>query len=326
MKTKSIKIIIVLSIFIILSYSLGYSQISGMAGAFSRMGFDAKGLSMGNSIVAYAKENISPYYNPASLTYQEKKSFSATYTFLNLDRTLNSIVMVLPVELEQQDAKVNAALFGGILNAGVSNIDARNSDGYSLGNLSVFENQFFIGAAFQIIKQLSVGANFKFNYSKLYEDITSGGFGFDVGLLLQLNEQLSIAACLKDVNTSYTWNTTNLYGQSGSTTKDKFPLLKIIGAGYQVTDELYICTSFESSNQGTNIFRVGGEYIFNNFFALRLGMDRLDISNTNNGIKPSFGFALSHDFSSLRPILNYVFSIEPFTHYPIQMITLTIQF
>jgi hypothetical protein len=326
MKTKSIKIIIFLSILIVLSYNLSYSQISGMAGAFSRMGFDAKGLSMGNSIVAYAKENISPYYNPASLTYQEKKSFSATYTFLNLDRTLNSIAFILPVELEQQDKKLNATLFAGLINAGVSNIDARNSDGYSIGSLSVFENQFFVGAAFQIIEQLSVGANFKFNYSKLYEDVTSGGFGFDVGLLFKLSEQLSIATCLKDVNIKYIWNTTDLYGQSGSITEDKFPLLTIIGVAYQITDELYVSTSFENSNQGTNIFRVGGEYVFNNFFALRLGIDRLDISNTSNGIKPTFGFALSHDFSSLRPVLNYVFSIEPFTHYPIQMITLTIQF
>jgi long-subunit fatty acid transport protein len=324
MKTKSIKIIIIL--FVVLSYNLTYSQISGMAGAFSRMGFDAKGLSMGNSIVAYTKNNISPYYNPASLTYQEKKSFSATYTFLNLDRTLNSIAIILPVELEQQDGKVNAAIFGGLINAGVDEIDARNYDGVSTGNLSVFENQFFVGAAFKITNRISVGGNFKFNYSKLYEDVTSGGFGFDIGLLFKLNEKLSIAACLKDINTSYSWNTTNLYGQSGSTTTDKFPLLKIIGAGYQINDEFYVGAAFENSNQGTNIFRLGGEYVFNDIFALRLGIDRLDISNSKNGIKPTFGFSLSHEFSSLRPILNYVFSIEPFTHYPIQMITLTIQF
>ena len=311
----------------VLGCNLSYCQVSGMAGAFSRMGFDAKGLSMGNSIVAYSKENISPYYNPASLIYQDKKTFSATYTFLNLDRTLNSIAFILPVELEQQDSvALNATLFAGLINAGVTDIDQRNSDGYSLGSLSVFENQFFVGASVKITERISVGGNFKFNYSKLYEDVTSSGFGFDIGLLFKLNEQLSIAACVKDINTSYTWNTTDLYGQSGTITKDKFPLLKIIGAGYQVNDELYLTTAFESSNQGTNIFRFGGEYVFNNFFALRLGIDRLDISNTNNGIKPTFGFSLSHDFSSLRPVLNYVFSIEPFTHYPIQMITLTIQF
>ena len=324
MKIKSIKIIIF--VFTVFCYSSVYSQISSMAGAFSRMGFDAKGLSMGNSITAYTKDNISPYYNPASLAWQEKKTFSGTYSFLNLDRTLNSLAIILPVELEQQGGKVNASLFAGLINAGVSNIDARNSDGYPTGNLSVFENQFFVGAAVKIIDQLSVGSNFKFYYSKLYEDLTSGGFGFDIGLLFKLNEQLSIAACVKDINTSYTWNTTDLYGQSGSTTKDKFPLLKIIGAGYQINEEFYIGASFENSNQGTNIFRFGGEYIFNNFLSLRLGMDRLDISNTDNGIKPTFGFSLSHDFSTMRPVLNYVFSIEPFTHYPVQMITLTVQF
>ncbi len=130
---------------------------------------------------------------------------------------------------------------------------------------------------------------------------------------------------MKDINTSYEWDTSELYGQSGNSTKDKFPLIKIIGASYKLNEEYYFTLAFENSNQSVNIFKAGAEYSFNEFFKLRAGIDRIDVSNTSNGIKPTLGFSYQHDFELLKPTLNYVFSYEPFTHYPLQMITLTIQ-
>jgi hypothetical protein len=302
------------------------SQIKSMAGAFSRMGFDAKGLSMGNSIVASTKGIISPYYNPAGMVFQDKFTFNATYTFLNLDRNLNTFSFILPVKIKQDNGEqLSAAISGGLINAGVSNIDGRDFDGFSTQTLSTFEDQFYFAAAIKFTPKLAIGATFKFNYAKLYENVTSSGFGVDAGILYQINEKFAVAASIKDINTSYEWDTSELYGQSGNTTKDKFPLLKIIGAGYKYSDELYFSFAFENSNQKTNILKFGGEYSFNENFSIRAGIDRLDLSNTDNGIKPAFGFSYSQDFNLLKPTLNYVFAMEPFTHYPIQMLTLTIQ-
>ncbi len=328
MKTKNkISIIILIAALTnIFAVPLSYSQIKSMAGSFSRMGFDAKGLSMGNSITASTKDVISPYYNPASIVFQDKITFNATYTFLNLDRNLNTISFILPVRIKQDNGDVlRASLSGGLINASVSNIEGRDMDGFVTQTLSTFEDQFYFAASVLFSPKLSIGATFKFNYSKLYENVTSTGFGVDAGIIYIINDKLAVAASVKDINTSYEWDTSELYGQSGNSTKDKFPLLKIIGATFKASDDLLFSLSYENSNQGTNIVKTGAEYCFNNNFCIRAGVDRMDISNTGNGIKPAFGFSFTQDFNLLKPTLNYVFAMEPFTHYPIQMITLTIQ-
>jgi len=319
------KILLLVSLFFVF-FSYSHSQIKSMAGSFSRMGFDAKGLAMGNSMTACKEGIVSPYYNPSTIVFQEEITFNATYTFLNLDRNLNTFSFILPVKIKQDNGDIlSAALSGGLINAGVTNIDGRDYDGFQTGLLSTFENQFYFAAAVKFTPKLAIGATFKFNYAKLYDEITSSGFGVDAGLIYQITEKFALAVTVKDINTSYEWDTSELYGQSGNSTKDKFPLLKIIGAGYKVNEDLYTTVSFESSNQKSNILKFGAEYSINSALQIRAGIDRLDISNTNNGVKPSFGFSFSHDFNILKPTLNYVFALEPFTHYPLQMITLTIQ-
>lgn len=324
---KKIFVLIIISVILNSFLSLdSRSQVNSMAGSFSRMGFDAKGLAMGNSIVACTNQVISPYYNPASIVFQDKFTFNATYTFLYLDRNLNTFSFILPINIKQANNEtLTAALSAGFINAGVKNIDGRDLDGFSTQTLSTFEDQFYFAAAIKFSSKLSLGATFKFNYAKLYENVTSSGFGVDAGLLYKINEKFAVAASVKDINTSYEWDTSELYGQNGNSTKDKFPVLKIIGASYQISDDIILTSSFENSNQGTNIFRFGGEYNFNNNFIIRAGLDRLDASNTDNGIKPTFGFSFCQDFNFVKPTLNYVFALEPFTHNPIQMLTLTIQ-
>jgi hypothetical protein len=128
-----------------------------------------------------------------------------------------------------------------------------------------------------------------------------------------------------DIKTTYQWDTGEIYGQDGKVTKDKFPLLKQLAVSYKAMNDLTIFSEFESSNISTNIFRFGCAYEIFEILELRAGIDRLDISNTDNGIKPSFGFGLTKEFGSFTPTLNYAFVLEPFTHSPMQMLTLTIQ-
>ena len=55
------------------------SKISGMPGAFSRMGFGARGAGMGNSLSAVTDGNLVSYYNPAVIPFQEGNSFQSAY-------------------------------------------------------------------------------------------------------------------------------------------------------------------------------------------------------------------------------------------------------
>ena len=42
------------------------SEISSMPGAFSRMGFGARGMGMGNALSSVTEGNLVSYYNPGS--------------------------------------------------------------------------------------------------------------------------------------------------------------------------------------------------------------------------------------------------------------------
>jgi hypothetical protein len=323
-----IKHISIIIIFMVLTFSISYTQIKSAPGAFTRMGFDAKGLSMGNAGSTITSDNYTTYYNPALCSFQEKPTVSATYTFLDLDRNLNTLCYIQQVRIKQEDTTKTlfAGFAAGLINAGVSDIEERDIDGFLTQTISTFENQFFFSFAARFVEDLSIGATFKFYYSKLYEDVTSSGFGVDIGILYIVNDKLSVSGVIKEINSTYIWDTFQLYGQSGNTTKDKFPLLKKIGASYKITNMYLVVVEFENSNQGTNILRIGCEISLLDFLCLRAGVDRLDLSNSDNGIKPCVGFGLTKDMSSFDLNLNYAFCLEPFTHSPFQMVTLTAQF
>ena len=61
----------------------------GTSGAFSRMGFGARGIGMGNAQTAVVSGDVTGYYNPALIPFVEYRFVSATFGVLSLDRSLN---------------------------------------------------------------------------------------------------------------------------------------------------------------------------------------------------------------------------------------------
>ncbi|MFH1196895.1 MAG: hypothetical protein V1720_14435, partial [bacterium] len=202
----------------------------------------------------------------------------------------------------------------GIINAGVSGIEERDNQGIKTGDISTSENQFFIGLSNRFSDKLSFGFTAKFYYYRLYEDVSSISFGFDIGALYLLNENITIAAVISDVNSKYKWDTSDLYGQDGNTTEDKFPLMKKIGFSYRLFEKkLLTAIEFENSNAGTNILRFGAEYnMIQNLF-IRAGLNQMDLSNPDVPVKPSFGFSYSYLTDGLTLGIDYAFVIEPYS-------------
>ncbi|MDR3668141.1 MAG: hypothetical protein P4L35_14965, partial [Ignavibacteriaceae bacterium] len=83
----------ILLLFLIISTALmaqtQFSSMGDMPGAFSRFGFGARGMGMGNAMSAVTEGNLVSYYNPALSVYQERNSFQTSYSILSLDRSLN---------------------------------------------------------------------------------------------------------------------------------------------------------------------------------------------------------------------------------------------
>lgn len=308
------------------------SEISSMPGAFSRMGFGARGMGMGNALSSVTEGNLVSYYNPALSVFQQDNSFQTSYSFLSLDRFLNFLNFTRRFDFysSKDSSKVpngTAGVSVGIINSGVSNIDGRDNDGNKTGALTTSENQFFVGFANKFSKKFALGIAVKVYYYKLYEQITSTGVGLDIGALYVLNKHWNISFMLADLNSQYKWDTSPIYNEQGSTSTNKFPTLKKIGASY-TNDEYGIIASaeLESSNGGTNILRGGVEYnIFKDLY-LRGGIDQVNLSNSDYPVNPSLGFSYFKSFDNIRVGVDYAFVVEPYSSQDRHIVGLNINF
>jgi hypothetical protein len=300
--------------------SVSFAQLAGQPGAFGRLGFGARGMAMGNALSAVNTGEIASYYNPALLPYASARSASASMGILSLDRSLNVLTYAMPLP-----PKAGVSL--SIINSGVSNIDARDGDGEPTGPLRTSENQAFLGFAVRFSPVFSAGVNIKLQYYHLYTDITSTTVGFDFGAYYLVTPELGAALTVRNVNSRYKWDTGTLFGQRGQATEVLFPQLYTAGLSYLVGDSLgVIAAEIEFSNKETIIVRAGAEVTILPEFSLRAGVDRIDVKEKGNGIKPSVGFTLRKSLGNWIPSVHYAFVMEPFSPADIHVITLSVAF
>lgn len=298
-----------------------FSSISNMPGAFSRMGFGARGIGMGNAMSAVTEGNLVSYYNPALSVFQEKNLFQTSYSFLSLDRSLNFLSFTKRFDIYSRgdydsDRKPvsSAGISLGIINSGVGNIAERDNEGIQTGTLSTSENQFFISLAKTFSNKFAVGLATKFYYYKLYQGIKASGLGFDLGVIYSLNDNFKIAAVVTDFNSKYKWDSTPLLGQSGTISEDAFPLLKKIGISYKNNEyKILASAEIENSNGGTNILRAGVEYNIIEQLFIRGGVDNFNLSNSDFPARPSLGFSYYRLFGNLLFGVDYAFVIERYS-------------
>jgi len=296
------------------------AQIGGEPGAFSRMGFGARGMAMGNAMASMTGGDVVAYYNPALVSSAGYRSATASFGILSLDRSLNflSYTQALPPK---------AGLSVGLINAGVSDIDGRDGDGQPTGPLRTSENQVFLGFGVRPTEDLQVGVALKLYYYHLYTDVSSTTVGVDFGALYRIGEGFTAAVTLKDINSRYKWDTSPIFGQSGQSSEDRFPVLTTAALSYELPDSIgLVATEFEFSSRSTIMMRAGVEVPLIPEFTVRLGIDRVDIKESGNGVRPSAGFTVRTTVGSWTPALHYAFVHEPFSPSPLHMITLSAAF
>ncbi|NOX19284.1 MAG: hypothetical protein GXO87_13510, partial [Chlorobi bacterium] len=103
--------------------------------------------------------------------------------------------------------------------------------------------------------------------------------------------------------------------------------IKKFGATYYLKDpNLLVSIEWEGSNMGTNYVRLGAEYeVFKNLF-LRGGFDRLNLGNSDEPLRPAFGFSYSRLFGSTVIGFDYAFVAEPYSEYASHIIGLNFNF
>jgi len=314
-------VLILLNLSLIVVAQPEFSKYNSMAGSFSRMGFGARGMGMGNSLGAAIDGNLVSYYNPALSAFQEGNYFQTSYSILSLDRSLNFLNFTKNFKFgksktDSTKPRSTAGISVGIINAGVSNIDERDNQGVKTSDLSTSENQFFLSLSNRFSDKLSLGVGLKFYYYKLYEEITSTAFGFDLGALYKYNNDLTFAIVISDINTKYKWDTSEIYGTEGNSTISKFPLLMKFAAAYKFDNPNLLATfEIEHSNSETDFLRFGAEYNIIESLYLRAGIDRLSISNSDIPMRPTFGFSYFSFLAGLNVGIDYAFVLEPYSSF-----------
>jgi hypothetical protein len=308
------------SILVLLSAMSAVAQIGGEPGAFSRFGYGARGMGMGNAMTAVAVGELVGYYNPAAIPWTRERYASASFGILSLDRRLNFLTY-------GQGLPPVAGISLGIINAGVSNIDGRDDDGEQTGPLSTSENQIFLSFGAQLMKDLSIGLNIKIYLYHLYTDLNSTTAGVDIGALYRISDGLMVGLTVKDLGSKYKWDSTPLYGLDGVNVEQNFPTLVALGASFVLPDTIALLSAeVEFAGSKSRIGRAGIEVPIIPEIEIRAGIDRIDLIQKGNGVRPAFGFTLRDFLNDWTPAVTYAYVIEPFAPSGLHMISLAASF
>jgi len=302
---KYVIILILVINFIVLSQADETGR-GGYAGAFLRMGLGARVLGMGGGSVALSTE-YSSYYNPAGLVYLGGKYFSSTLNSMTLDRSLFCLLYAQSFE-NQGEENTRAGFSGGIISAGVSNIDGRDFNGIHTQNYSTSENCFFFSFAIMPASFFSIGLSGKVLYYRfpgVSQDegaLSSTGFGFDLGLMVKPIENLSLGLSVKDIRAKYTWDTQKVY-EKGTQTVDEFPVVFRAGAAYMsLFKRVTITLDVEKIEFIPVSFYSGAEIEIVDYFTLRSGICNGDLT---------FGFGAELNVLNRKMYFNYGYVSEP---------------
>ncbi|MEX0723947.1 MAG: hypothetical protein WD357_03405 [Gracilimonas sp.] len=309
------------------------AQNGGFAGASSRIGYSARGMAMSNAMSAVTSEGAYSYYNPAqSALFIEYKQTDLTVGALKFDRVFQSTGI-------QFQLPPSAGLSFNILRTGVSDIDARTSSGYPIDKFDASEYQLSGNFGIRISEKLNAGVGLVFNianYHPMLDNPTS--FGIDLGLLYQTNLNINLSLAVKDLFSSYSWNSQDLYNLSqAQDVINQFPSRIITGAAYQVDDftisgeielqvynsetqvnELFVLggspvysRSTEEVRTSSSRIRLGGSWQAHERFTFRGGWQLPETTQIESWAMSS-GFSIHLPFDVFSPSIDYAFVMEPY--------------
>lgn len=300
------------------------------AGAFSRLGFDARGIAMGNALVATASADVSPYYNPALLPQASGQRVAGSAALLAYDRQLQSLEFTTPLG-------PTAGVGLGLIHAGVGNIDGRDANGVHTETLSTDEFSLSLSFGNRFAERLAVGASLSLYQSDVVPDAGPvRGFGVDLGVAYRVSSRLQVAGAVTDLLAKYDWSTGAVGGASRT---DRFPVRARLGGSYEWRDGRLrvvgevearfvgrdrqvpsgVTTTSTGPRQETRTKsvlrrglrgRVGAAYRPVEILTLRAGVDRIGVRG-GDGLRPAAGFGLRQQVGELDLRLSYAAALEP---------------
>lgn len=298
--------------------------------AFSRLGFGARGVAMGNALAA--DSSASPYYNPALAPFAKKQSLTTSVGMLSLDRDLQFVQLATPLQ--------RAGIAIGLTHATVSGIDGRNNDGFHTEDYKTSEFAGFLAFGLQFGSRVTGGIGLQIFNSDLLEGLGSvTSVGVDLGFTVRLMDDLRIAFVLDDLLARFTWDSSDLFSSGGKSTTDNFPRRVRLGASKLFyRDRLQVVAEYEarfstvetvvtatrllgdSPSQSvrsesltlrSDMFRAGAAFAATDFLDLYAGLDRT-VGGAGGAFRPAAGFSVAQPIGALATHFGYTYAAEPY--------------
>ncbi len=333
-----------LAVALLLATLLTPAAAHAQAGIFSRMGFGARGVSMGNALVADASGLSSPYYNPALAVFTTRQNIEASAALLNQGRELQFLQLSAPLP-----PRAGAAV--GLIHAAVTGIDGRDGSGFSTGELRTDEFAFFVAFGLRMSGRLSGGLGLQVFRNQLHPDLRpSLAIGVDAGLVYEVTDALHLGLALDDLLARYTYDTSRIYSEGGKSTTDNFPVRLRLGARYtrgplalnaefeqrlsqrqfvERTTELrggqiVLASTSTGFTDAAQRVRLGTEYRLAEAFSLRGGLDGIGADGVGAALRPSLGFGIEQEAGPLVLRGSYGFALQPYGTGGMHLVTLQV--
>ena len=250
---KSILVILLMAINV-------FAQSAGNSGlSFLKLGFGARNIAMSDLGVVAANDLTAFNYNPSLIAINRKTQLSFTHNSLFQD--LSSEMLAGSISI------FNLPVVFGINTTSVSDIEIRTKPGEPDATFNAHFFSASISTAHKIIENLYGGVSLKYLYENLYTDDATG-IAFDFGFTYQdLIDGLSLGTSLRNIGSM-----TELRSQSTVLPSD----LRI-GAAYDYSlpavnlDLTAVAGIQKYTDTNDSHLHLGGEAVYNNTFAVRLG-------------------------------------------------------
>ena len=261
----------------------------GYPGSYLNMGFNATSLSMGRAGVAMPNRGAPMYNNPAGLAFSTGRLAEFNYFFLSFDRNMHYTGLSTPVE-------PTAGLGMAWIHAGVDDIQGRSGTGQKTRTYETGQNAFILSMANAFFEDFALGISIKLLRNDML-DISAEGVGIDIGMLYKVTDNITLGAQVRDINSGYTWQTSDIFGDTeGQNYKESFPVKGLIGLAWQYKNIL-IAGDLEYTDKNIFRYHTGLEYTYQGIASLRAGL---------NSSRPTFGGGLRYDlFKNIDTELNY---------------------
>ena len=304
---KFIIIILLLSVGCV----FGQSKIGSTSAPFLNIGVGPRAISMGGAFVATSDDISSLYWNPAGASRSNTNEAIFAHSSWFADITYEWAAAMVKLG----DAGT-VGLNLTYLNYGEMEITTLAEQDGTGQMFSANDLSLGLTYAYNLTDRFSLGGTVKYIQQKIWNSSASA-FAVDLGVLFLSDIYgLRIAATITNFGTTMQMDGQDLFVQHdidpnnygnndqilASLKTDEFPLPLTfrIGLAMDVVDSeehrITLAADALHPNDNDESINVGGEYMFNNLIAFRLGYKSLFLSNSEEGF--TAGVGLNYNFTS----------------------------